>query len=393
MLSLQELLKEPISAVVKREQTTLEALMSQCHGRVVLFGAGNLGQRALSELRGIGVEPLCLSDNNQKRWGSSVEGCPVVSPTEAAERYGADALFVVTIWNAAHWYVETLAQLQALGCRYITSYPPLYWRFSKTFLPFLLNDFPHKVYEEASQVLAAEKLWSDQTSLDVYRSHVHWYATGDGSYLPQRPEENSYFPSDLFAISPQESLVDCGAFDGDTIRQLTDRVGSQFQTLHAIEADTLSLAKLQSNLSAMSPDVVERVRVHPYAVGAERCTVQFELTGSVDSKMCNDGGIEVECIPIDDLFADSPVTMIKMDIEGAEYDALRGAEQVIRRDQPILAICVYHTQNDIWRLPLLAREMLPRHKFYLRAYEGDGFQTVMYAVPPERALKSETAAA
>jgi hypothetical protein len=59
---------------------------------------------------------------------------------------------------------------------------------------------------------------------------------------------------------------------------------------------------------------------------------------------------------------------------------------VIERDRPILAICVYHTQSDIWRIPLLAREMLPEHRFYLRAYEGDGFQTVFYAVPPERAL-------
>ena len=80
--------------------------------------------------------------------------------------------------------------------------------------------------------------------------------------------------------------------------------------------------------------------------------------------------------------------MIKMDIEGAEYDALLGARKVIERDKPILAICVYHTQNDIWRIPLLIREMLPEHKLYLRAYEGDGFQTVAFAVPPHRTLNS-----
>jgi hypothetical protein len=73
-----------------------------------------------------------------------------------------------------------------------------------------------------------------------------------------------------------------------------------------------------------------------------------------------------------------------MDIEGAEFDALRGGQKVIQRDRPVLAICVYHAQNDIWRIPLFAHEMLPEHKLFLRAYEGDGFQTVMYAVPPER---------
>jgi hypothetical protein len=75
-----------------------------------------------------------------------------------------------------------------------------------------------------------------------------------------------------------------------------------------------------------------------------------------------------------------------MDIEGAEYGALLGGRKVIERDQPILAICVYHTQNDIWRIPLLVQQMLSRHKLYLRAYEGDGFQTVLYAVPQYRVL-------
>ena len=78
--------------------------------------------------------------------------------------------------------------------------------------------------------------------------------------------------------------------------------------------------------------------------------------------------------------------MIKMDIEGAEYDSLHGASRMIARDKPLLAICVYHTQNDIWRIPLLVHSMLPDHLLFLRAYEGDGFQTVMYAVPQHRLL-------
>ncbi len=69
----------------------------------------------------------------------------------------------------------------------------------------------------------------------------------------------------------------------------------------------------------------------------------------------SDEGLPVECFSIDELFADTPLTFIKMDIEGAEYDALLGALKVIQRDRPILAICVYHTQNDIWRIPTLRR--------------------------------------
>jgi hypothetical protein len=92
----------------------------------------------------------------------------------------------------------------------------------------------------------------------------------------------------------------------------------------------------------------------------------------------------VECFPLDHLLEDTPSSYLKMDIEGAEYDALIGAQKAITRDRPVLAVCVYHTQNDIWRIPLLIHEMVPDYRFYLRLHEGDCWQTVAYAVPPER---------
>jgi FkbM family methyltransferase len=372
--------------IVERERTALENMLKKQNNRVVLFGAGSLGTRTLRELRGIGIEPLAFSDNNRDRWGSTIEGCTVLSPVDAAAKYGADTLFIITIWNAAHWFVETLEQLKSLGCKHLSSYSPVYWRFSETFLPFLLNDHPHRVYEDAQRVLDAEKLWADKTSLDAYRSHVYWYATGDASQLPPRPQENSYFPADIFSISPSDAIVDCGAFDGDTVKQVIDRVGDNFAAVHAIEADPLSLEKLRNYLGDFPPGQREKIHVHACAVCLERMMLRFEITGSVDSKICEQGGVEVDGIPIDELFADRAITMIKMDIEGAEYDALIGGRKTIERDKPILAICVYHTQNDIWRIPLLIHDMLPQHKFFLRAYEGDGFQTVFYAVPPTRLL-------
>jgi hypothetical protein len=77
-----------------------------------------------------------------------------------------------------------------------------------------------------------------------------------------------------------------------------------------------------------------------------------------------------------------------MDIEGAEFGALLGGKAIIQRDAPILAVCVYHTQNDVWRIPLLLRDLNPDYQFFLRAYDGDGLQSVVYAVPSSRVIKS-----
>jgi hypothetical protein len=121
--------------------------------------------------------------------------------------------------------------------------------------------------------------------------------------------------------------------------------------------------------------------------------------------------VVVECVPIDELVSDPrlapekqgtnlhPIaptsgalgapnlghpTFIKMDIEGAEMDALRGARETIQKHKPILSICVYHRQDDLWRVPLLIESMAEGYRFYLRPHDVDGWQLVCYAVPEGR---------
>lgn len=256
----------------------------------------------------------------------------------------------------------------------------------------LLNEPAHRLYQQLEDVLEAENLWADEESLTSYRSNIIWRAKGDPSFLPYPAPQNTYFPRDIFKLSPDEVLVDCGAFDGDTLRLLLS-VTPNFKAFYAVEADTVSIQKLQSYIRSLQPEVAAKIHELDCAVGAERCTLQFAMSGAATSKI-EDAGVDVACIPLDELFADIPVTFIKMDIEGAEFDALCGGIKVIQRDSPILAICVYHTQADIWRIPLLMRSMNPDYQLFLRAYDGDGFQSVVYAVPPDRMLsESEKAAA
>ncbi len=178
-------------------------------------------------------------------------------------------------------------------------------------------------------------------------------------------------------------FLDCGAFDGDTIRSLVQRT-SIFRRIEAIEADSRSFARLAKYVSTLKPELHNKIRLHHCAIGSHRGAVRFENTGKVDSKVSDLGEIVVDMVPIDVMFASKSVSMIKMDIEGGEYDALLGAARVIARDRPILAICVYHSQEDLWRLPLLMRSICPDYRMYLKSYRGDGIQTVAYAVPPER---------
>lgn len=97
------------------------------------------------------------------------------------------------------------------------------------------------------------------------------------------------------------------------------------------------------------------------------------------SRITEDGDIRIEVDSIDNLVK-APATFIKMDIEGSEYQALRGAEKTIQKYKPRLAICVYHKPEDIWELPWLIHEIHPEYRFYLRHYSFADNETVLYAL-------------
>jgi FkbM family methyltransferase len=383
---LQQILSESVFSVEEREKTEIDRLLAEHNGQCVVFGAGSMGRRATAALLSIGVQPLAISDNNPALWGTSVEGILLLPPSEAAKRFGKDAVFFIAIRNEHHWYKETFDQLYGLGCAHISSSEPIAWRFPEKFPPFLLYDLPHKLYMQRDDVLRAAEIWADDASRAEYLAQIRLRALGDPSGLSQPVVEESYFLEGAFEPELEEAFLDCGAFDGDTIRSLI-ALQPGFGTIDAVEADAHSFAKLQDYVATLEPRHREKIRLHPCAVGAHRGTVRFDDMGSVDSKVSDQGRIVVDMVPIDAMFDSKRVSMIKMDIEGAEFEALLGAKQVIQRDRPVLAICVYHSQEDLWRLPLLMRSLCPEHRMYLKAYRGDGIQTVAYAVPPHRCLK------
>ena len=175
--------------------------------------------------------------------------------------------------------------------------------------------------------------------------------------------------------------MDCGAYDGVTVRRFLNRA-PEFLRIFAIDADPRNYQQLVRTIAALEER--DRIEAHHVAVGADRATVRFQSTGTVQAAVSSDGDIEVEQVPLDELLNGVEPTFIKMDIEGAELGALDGARSLIRHSQPLLAICVYHTPADLWRIPLKIHELAPKHSLYLRPHVEDGWDLVCYAIPSDR---------
>ncbi len=88
----------------------------------------------------------------------------------------------------------------------------------------------------------------------------------------------------------------------------------------------------------------------------------------------------IEATSIDESVSGDKVTFIKLDVEGAEYEALVGAKNTITKHHPRMAISIYHKPEDIFTLPELIMEMEPDYKFYLRHYQMSRFETILYCV-------------
>jgi hypothetical protein len=138
----------------------------------------------------------------------------------------------------------------------------MFWKFPKTFLPHYSLDLPHKVLLAADKVRAAFDLWHDDASRAEYVAQVRWRLHLDFDNLPPPVLEKLYFPADLIALSPDEVFVDCGAYDGDTIRDFLGVSGGRFRHIHAFEADQSNLTRLVRFVGGL-PDPLRRGPTRP----------------------------------------------------------------------------------------------------------------------------------
>jgi FkbM family methyltransferase len=378
---LESLLREtPAEARVRQSAAFDEAAAAR--RRIVIFGAGRLGRSVLRGLSGTDLEPVAFADNDSRTWGKVVDGLPVLSPQDAANKHSQDAAFVVAIWHPSQSPLMSplLDQLRTMGCRAV-AFPLLFWRHASTFLPYFFWDLPENYLQQSDDIAAAFELLSDECSRQSYAAQLQLrlLADFDGTGTPFVGEQ--YFPG-LFSLLADEYFVDCGSYTGDTIQTFISQTGNRFRKVVAFEADPAVVGRLRTLMNGVGTRAV----FHNAAVGTHNGVVHFDGDGIGGGRIASSSGAEVACVRLDDALWGEGVSFIKMDIEGAELQALEGAHRVIRRDRPVLAVCGYHKPDHLWRVLVSLKTEAPDSALFLRSHCADGLDSVYYAVPPERQL-------
>lgn len=348
---------------------------------VVLFGCGSLGRRTLAGLTSAGKAPVAVADNNPKMWGRDIDGTVVLSPADAVKAYGEEAVFAVTIYNGS----AARDQLRLLGCRHVVHFGLLYQAFPGALMPHGGVAPPEAIFEHADEVMAASRIWADETSTEEYLGQMAWrLSLESGNLALPSPMTERYFPHELFDLNADDLFVDCGAFDGDSLRDLLSRRNGELRGFVGLEPDPENYKRLSVYVESLAVDLRGKVSVHPLAVGSRSGAIAFSATASPGSSISASGEITVECTSLDSLVGEAHPTFIKMDVEGNELDALAGARNVLEKDRPILAICLYHKPADLWQIPLFIKAVVPDYRLFMRRYAEDCWELVCYAVPESR---------
>lgn len=201
-----------------------------------------------------------------------------------------------------------------------------------------------------------------------------------GRVIHDLTEGAIYF--DLGELHPQaegEYFVDAGGFDGLTTLAFLNWCGGNGHS-YCFEADRKNITLIRNKLGNNT-----KCEIIPRALWSETASLSMRMEGTcgsaVTDKGNDEGTQEVGAAALDDILGDRPVTFIKMDIEGAELEAIRGARHIIQTQHPKLAVSIYHRYEDIWTIPSQIMEYDSGYRFYLRHYSFSDYDTVLYAVP------------
>ena len=335
-------------------------------GRFALFGASAGGRSLLAFLREQGLAPLAFLDNARS---GELEGLPVARPS-AWRELGIERVAIGSMYGR-----EMSAQLRRDG------FGGAILDLSALHLERWRGHFDERLQRErAARIDAARARLADRASRACFDRLLRYRRTLAPEDLPA-PTPQYRHPA--LPISAGEVVVNAGAFDGATSFDYAEAVGPGGR-VHAFEPVDRNHRVLLDAIAA-SP-IGERVVPWKFGLWSERARLRVD-TGAdnpMQFRVQRDGGEEIEVVALDEFArreALPRIDWIKMDIEGAEREALSGAARVLREGRTKLAICIYHRPDDLWELPLQMAELAPGAALYLGHHSQNLYESVCYALP------------
>lgn len=358
--------------------------IKQSKNPLYIYGGGKAAGLRIKWLKEYSVEISgCCVDSQYYKEGMVLEGLPIYDINEIKNQKEEFELFVG--FENHKRAKEVILDYKKIGKTVYYIEDPFRFRYMD--YDFFLKN--------CDNFQLAYDLLEDELSRKIFVAHLNSKISSCSDDIAQYQSNSIYgYDFDLLNLTQNETFVDCGAFDGDTIKEFVQYTGQQYNKIYAFEPDEQNVERLRNEIDS------DRIVIIEKGTGREKGMAGFYADGSlfsnfVDSSIWgektrrdlyedSDSYIEVPITSLDLELVNVPISLIKMDIEGSELDALIGAQGIIRTYHPKLAICVYHKQEDLFSIINYIHTFDSEnnsYKYFLRHHSDDMTETVLYALP------------
>lgn len=349
-----------------RETTDVWTRLSSESKPIVMYGTGNGADKILDVLysRGINVSDIFVSDAFFR--GQSFRGFDVIRYSDVVSKYD-DCIILLAF---AIFRDDMMNFVKEIQQRYEVLAP----EFPVFGTDYFTNE---SVLLYHDQICQMHEMLADDTSLYVFEDLLDYRISGKLSYLmhSETPREEVF--ENIIRLSSYEDYVDLGAYDGDTIREFLEMTGGRYNSIIALEPDEKNFKKLQRTAESLS---LKNTEIYNLASWSEQRVMSFDGGGGRNSSL-NTGSRIAHASDVDSVLKGRRSTYIKMDVEGAEEETLRGLQKTLRQYKPKLAVSAYHHTGDLFTLPETILSINPDYKVFLRHHPYiPAWETNLYCV-------------
>lgn len=326
---------------------------------IILYGMGDGAQKIMTVLDSLGIKISGFMASDDFVRGHSFAGFEVKRLSDI-EREFKDFIILVCFGTSIPQVMDRIKTIAKSHELYAPDVPVIGGG---------LFDLSY-ARENKDKLEAVYNRLADEQSRRVFRGWVLYRITGDISYITKNQTEKEELNS-FFSLSDDEIYVDLGAYTGDTAEQFIRDVNGKYRHIYALEPDGRNYGKMLKRLE--NADNFTPVNAGVYY---KDCIMQFVQRGGRNSTLIpyekghpTDKKIrDIEMKSVDSLLFGGECTYIKMDVEGSEAHAIKGAEHTISVYKPKLNIALYHRTEDIFDLPLKILALNNDYKLYLRQH-------------------------
>lgn len=334
---------------------------------IIYGGGGSAGVIALTYLKRENIIPSYIIDLDESKSGTKLDGIEIISPSQIKNKIhkpnNTYTIIVTSFFET--WQKSKITEL--LHTNNLNKY------FYLNNIEGVKTEWLQYYTKNLENIIEFYNSLDDVESKEALTEYIRCVVQNDAYKLNENMTKYKYFGCNtlgedaIYTHIPNENWINCGSASGDTIYRFVAK-GYKFQNIFAFEGEPYAYQILKSNISLLPKEITEKILLFNEFLGLDSSTFNFNSH-----------------------LKDSKISLINMDIEGAELSVLKDIKELIIKNEPVLAICLYHKKEDIVEIPKFIRNCSKNYHFFIRKYSRSYTtiphikdELVLYAVPTNR---------